>query len=112
MNELLRKILRYIAEFESLSDTLEQFPDVDRPLLQQMLLELCEEGQSPEPLEPEPSSNAPVEKGKELILYTDGAARGNPGPAGAGVFILDTGGVTVLEKAVYLGECTNNVAEF
>ena len=48
----------------------------------------------------------------ELVLYTDGASRGNPGPAGAGALIVDREGTTVAEKAVYLGEATNNQAEY
>ena len=49
---------------------------------------------------------------RELVLYTDGASRGNPGPAGAGALITDLEGATVEEKAVYLGEATNNQAEY
>lgn len=48
----------------------------------------------------------------ELVLYTDGASRGNPGPAGAGVHITDARGETLAERYEYLGECTNNVAEY
>jgi Ribonuclease HI len=48
----------------------------------------------------------------EIKLYTDGAARGNPGPAGAGVYITDATDQVLIEKAVYLGEATNNVAEY
>jgi len=47
-----------------------------------------------------------------LIAYTDGAARGNPGPAGAGVYIVDMHDVYVDEAQAYLGEATNNVAEY
>lgn len=46
-----------------------------------------------------------------LKIQIDGAARGNPGPAGAGIAISDSKGRIVKELAVYLGECTNNVAE-
>jgi len=42
----------------------------------------------------------------KLIIYTDGGARGNPGPAAIGVVI---GGKTYGEK---IGETTNNVAEY
>lgn len=45
-------------------------------------------------------------------LYTDGAARGNPGPAGAGAYICRPDGDVVAEIALYLGETTNNVAEY
>jgi len=47
-----------------------------------------------------------------LTIHTDGAARGNPGPAGAGAFIQDEDGRTVSEDFRYLGEATNNVAEY
>jgi ribonuclease HI len=49
---------------------------------------------------------------RELVLCTDGASRGNPGPAGAGAIITDEEGATLTEKAVYLGETTNNQAEY
>ncbi len=49
---------------------------------------------------------------RRLVLYTDGASRGNPGPSGAGVSILDASGEIVAEVMRYLGEATNNVAEY
>ncbi len=48
----------------------------------------------------------------KYLLYTDGAARGNPGPAGAGAFICKPDGTAVAEVSKYLGETTNNVAEY
>lgn len=50
-------------------------------------------------------------KAKQLVIYTDGASRGNPGPAGAGVVILD-GKKKIKEISKYLGETTNNIAEY
>ncbi len=47
-----------------------------------------------------------------LIVACDGAARGNPGPAGIGVQITGSGGRVVAEIARGLGEATNNVAEY
>ena len=44
-------------------------------------------------------------------IYTDGAARGNPGPAGIGVVIKSENKV-ILEVADYIGKATNNVAEY
>lgn len=49
---------------------------------------------------------------RRVTVYSDGAARGNPGPAGAGVRIEDARGRRVSEAARYLGEATNNVAEY
>ncbi len=48
-----------------------------------------------------------------LVIYTDGAARGNPGPAGAGAVLRDAStGQTVAEIATFLGIRTNNYAEW
>lgn len=45
-------------------------------------------------------------------LFTDGAARGNPGPAGAGAVIISPDGHVVAKVGKYLGETTSNVAEY
>ena len=52
-----------------------------------------------------------MSKGR-LTIHTDGAARGNPGPASAGACIRDEHGAVVSEDSRYLGEATNNVAEY
>lgn len=49
---------------------------------------------------------------KSLSIYCDGAARGNPGPAGAGAVLLNEDGSIVSEISEYLGETTNNQAEY
>ena len=49
---------------------------------------------------------------KKVILYCDGGARGNPGPAAIGVVLLNAGGKIIKEAAAYLGEQTNNQAEY
>jgi ribonuclease HI len=47
-----------------------------------------------------------------LIAYSDGGARGNPGPAGYGVVIQDQAGRKLAALSEYLGHQTNNVAEY
>ena len=47
-----------------------------------------------------------------LTAHVDGAARGNPGPAGIGVVLTDAEGRVVKEVAEPLGITTNNVAEY
>ena len=48
-----------------------------------------------------------------LLIHTDGAARGNPGPAGAGAVLRDAEtGQIVAEIATFLGIRTNNYAEW
>lgn len=49
---------------------------------------------------------------KILVINTDGGARGNPGPAGIGVVIKNESGEVVFEHGGYIGEATNNVAEY
>lgn len=50
--------------------------------------------------------------GQTLQLFTDGASRGNPGEAGAGIAILDEQGNELVGTGKYLGKCTNNEAEY
>src|SRR5215471_3448554 len=47
-----------------------------------------------------------------LVAYTDGGARGNPGPSGYGVVIKDESGRKVAALSEYLGHQTNNFAEY
>ena len=47
-----------------------------------------------------------------IVIYTDGGARGNPGPAGAGYVIME-GNKVIAEEGIYLGNnFTNNFAEY
>jgi ribonuclease HI len=48
----------------------------------------------------------------KATLYTDGGARGNPGPAGIGVVLKDSGGRVIGEIARGIGFQTNNEAEY
>ena len=49
---------------------------------------------------------------KRLKIFIDGASKGNPGDGGAGILIFDERGKVVKEVSEYLGNCTNNVAEY
>ena len=48
----------------------------------------------------------------KLVIYTDGASRGNPGPASYGFTISDSKGRLLHEEGRYIGITTNNVAEY
>lgn len=48
---------------------------------------------------------------QELDIYIDGASKGNPGPSGIGVVICRSGEV-VRNLSVFIGDTTNNVAEY
>ena len=56
--------------------------------------------------------SSPNKPAQFLIAYTDGGARGNPGPSGFGVYITDQDGSRVVELSEYLGQQTNNFAEY
>jgi ribonuclease HI len=45
-------------------------------------------------------------------VHVDGASKGNPGPASAGIVITDVDGTPLYEEACYLGHMTNNAAEY
>ena len=49
---------------------------------------------------------------KKAVIYVDGGSRGNPGPSGVGVVILDASGKRLKEVSKYIGETTNNIAEY
>jgi len=48
----------------------------------------------------------------KVTIFVDGAARGNPGPAGIGVVIKNQADETLLEVSDYIGKTTNNIAEY
>ncbi|MGB9736223.1 MAG: ribonuclease HI family protein [bacterium] len=52
-----------------------------------------------------------MEKNKEVVVYIDGASRGNPGKAGCGVVIYGVQEQPIYLKK-YLGHATNNIAEY
>lgn len=48
----------------------------------------------------------------KISVFTDGGARGNPGPAALGVYIEDESGQSLASIGKTLGETTNNIAEY
>ncbi|MGE5576502.1 MAG: ribonuclease HI family protein [Syntrophothermus sp.] len=49
---------------------------------------------------------------RPIYIHSDGGARGNPGPAGIGYVILDEDKRVLAQGSQYIGETTNNVAEY
>ncbi len=49
---------------------------------------------------------------KKIIIFTDGGARGNPGPAGIGAVLYDNKKQLLTKISRYIGETTNNQAEY
>jgi ribonuclease HI len=62
---------------------------------------------------PEPSpAPATAQQVEWFTANVDGGARGNPGPAGYGVYLRDPSGAPIQQLSDYLGHKTNNVAEY
>ena len=60
-----------------------------------------------------PEENRPLfSKPEGITAHIDGGARGNPGPAGFGVYVQDANGKVVAEISEFLGHQTNNYAEY
>lgn len=53
-----------------------------------------------------------IDKQQKIIIYTDGGSRGNPGPAGIGVVVVDMAGNIIKKYSKFLGIKTNNEAEY
>ena len=97
-----REILRVLARTLDPATTCARLK-INRAQLRQCL-ERAAQGEEPESV---PGAETPG----AFTLNIDGAARGNPGPAGAGV-VIRAGGKIFEEFGEYLGETTNNQAEY
>lgn len=64
------------------------------------------------PADPTPSGPADARADEPVVVYIDGGARGNPGPAGYGVRAERRDGTLIEEFAEAIGVATNNVAEY
>jgi ribonuclease HI len=53
-----------------------------------------------------------AERPSRLVVHVDGGARGNPGPSAVAAVVSAADGEVVREEGRYIGEATNNVAEY
>jgi ribonuclease HI len=99
-------ILRCIAREETLQATLEKFPGLTRDELTKLLEKAASQFNGA-------SKHAPEAPALQRVrVYSDGAARGNPGPSGAGAVLVEPSGQVVDRIGKYLGIQTNNYAEY
>ena len=101
------ELLKFIAREEPLSATLEAFPKVTRERIRK-LLERAADGFV------DGAIAAPGDDGafERMRVYSDGAARGNPGLSGAGAVLVEPSGQIVDRLGKFLGVHTNNYAEY
>jgi ribonuclease HI len=114
------EVLRAIARLESLDNTLQALPGLTlgeaRGLLQAVADALDAASATPVG-RPRGATSAGPSKGarhatRELRVFSDGASRGNPGPAGAGAVLALATGEIVERLGLFLGTQTNNHAEY
>ena len=65
-----------------------------------------------DPAHPPPEDTSPAGTLAELVAYSDGGSRGNPGEAACAVVVFDPSGNELLRRAKRLGTATNNQAEY
>jgi len=99
------EVLRFIAENESFERTLAAYPDLSLQDLRELLHAVARAASRRE-------SQALGLDTTRLRIFCDGAARGNPGPAGAGAVLYTADGRLVERLGRYLGHKTNNHAEY
>jgi ribonuclease HI len=108
------QLLLAIAEYESLEVTCEVL-GIEREAAVRLLKGAAAKlAQEKTPAAPPAVASGSTGAGKagRAIVYSDGAARGNPGPAGAGAVITDSRGTMLARLGRFLGRQTNNVAEY
>ncbi len=101
LREAAARLLRRLTEDPLLAAITEQIHDMERPEIADLLGFAADTvGRSP---------HGAID---EATIHVDGASIGNPGPAGAGVVIVDRHNKKVAEICEPLGVTTNNVAEY
>jgi ribonuclease HI len=114
------QILLAVAEAEAFSQTLQKHPQLSHSQVVDCLRRSARGGSDHQPI---PAPHAARTDGatpparspgtlERVKIYSDGAARGNPGPAGAGAVIVASDGTPVAHLGRFLGEATNNYAEY
>jgi ribonuclease HI len=105
--ELSGAVLRFMSREEPLVATLGAFPQLDRARLKKILERAAAGAEGLD------GPGAPAEPVLARVrLYSDGAARGNPGLAGAGAVLVEPSGQVVDRIGKFLGTQTNNYAEY
>lgn len=109
-----REILRVLAERLPEKVLLELLPQIAPGAVRQLLANLAAVAPATGfPRQRTISPGAPLPQADiACTLYTDGASRGNPGEAGAGAVLLGSDGTEMGNRSFYLGQCTNNAAEY
>lgn len=106
------EIMSTLARTMDVQATIEEL-DLDEGTLQELLFQVASAFAGEEEIEEESGQavQATEIEGGALEVHIDGASRGNPGEAGAGV-VISRDGKMIEGEAKYLGKMTNNQAEY
>jgi ribonuclease HI len=105
------EVLRFISRQEALESTLEAFPGLARAELRKLLERAAEQSAAGmKSLAQLALLSSPMPE--RLRVYSDGAARGNPGLSGAGAVLVEPSGNVIDRLGKFLGKQTNNYAEY
>lgn len=103
------ELLKFLAKEEPFEAARHAFPGLSRERLTRVLERaaeaLSEHNGNGVPMLPSPAP-------PKVRVYSDGAARGNPGPSGAGAILVEPSGQVVDRLGKFLGVRTNNYAEY
>lgn len=111
-----QKLVLLILKYLDTERLIKENPSVTREMIDALLQEILETKRGKGTVDTcLPRSDIPHrgQKGfRKLIIHTDGASRGNPGKAGIGVAIFNEDYQLVEDECRFIGETTNNVAEY
>lgn len=115
-NISLQEFITLISRYLDTEKLLKENPSLTKEMTDAFLLEISEIGKKGKRIDitaPENTTTYPRRKEyEELVIHTDGASRGNPGKAGIGVVIYDKDYRPLEELCRFIGESTNNAAEY
>jgi ribonuclease HI len=101
-DSLRSRALQVLAETLNVEETLARVEGLSRETLRAVLVDAASR------------QSAPVAESchRRVVIHTDGACRGNPGISGAGVVVTAEDGRVLSRIARFLGQMTNNMAEY
>lgn len=101
-------LLRALAARLDVDLLIQEHPHLSRPAVKRLLIEAADQLDA---LGPSYSGRTKDGEAGQLVARIDGASRGNPGPASAGV-LLERDGKKLAAESLFLGRTTNNAAEY
>ena len=111
-----QKLVTLISKYLDKEKVMEENPSVTKEMIDAFLHNIFMAKQGKEPTDTHQSHHETARHKQkdvtDLVIHTDGASRGNPGSAGIGVAIFDKGYHLLEEICKFIGETTNNVAEY